>query len=332
MSAKTAVVTGGAGFIGSHVVRGLLAEGYKVRVIDDLSTGSIQNLESLRDNVDLIEADLAGDPDLAASLKGARFVFHQAAIPSVARSTADPIRSHRANVTATINLLLSSREARVPRVIYASTAAVYGGGTRLPIDESQPSRPQSIYAATKLAGENYCLVFTKSFGLPAIALRYFNIFGPRQDPQSEYSAAIPKFALALLRGESIAIFGDGKQSRDFTFVEDVVQANLRAASASPDAIGRAFNVGRGEERTILDLVDVLGGLTGSDVRISWAPPRPGDIRHSRADIHAARKFLGYEPVVAFEEGLRRTVEWLRDTVDLKEAGGRDRSAVDTEAR
>ena len=311
MGEQRALVTGGGGFIGSNLVRGLLLEGYSVRVIDDFSTGKRENLAAIEGEIELLEGDVTDPRLLARAARDISIIFHEAAIPSVARSVADPKQSHEANATGTLAVLLAARDAAVGRVVYASSSSVYGGIDRLPLHEELPAVPLSPYGVSKLAGENYCRAFTRTFGLATVSLRYFNVFGPRQDPASEYSAVIPRFAKALLSNTSPAIFGDGDQSRDFTFVDDVIQANLLAGRADEAAFGKTFNVAQGGRHSLNELLAMLREITGIwDVPASYADPRRGDIRHSQADITLARRVLRYEPRVTFEEGLRRTVEWL----------------------
>jgi UDP-glucose 4-epimerase len=306
---QTSVVTGGAGFIGSNLVHALLARGDRVRVFDDLSSGRAVNLEDVRSDIEVMDGDVRDVGSVARAIDGAAVVFHQAAIPSVARSVADPMSSNDVNVTGTLNVLVAARDAAVERVVYASSAAVYGNADALPLHEGMLTRPASPYGVSKLAGERYVEAFTLTYGLPTVALRYLNVFGPRQNARSEYASAIPRFISCTLGGDAPTIFGDGEQARDFVFVDDVVQANLLAAEASAPAWGRAFNVGRGERRTVNELLDAIRRLVpGEHPAPVHAPPRPGEVRDSWSDISAAHQVLGYEPAVAFEEGLRRTIE------------------------
>ena len=306
---QTSVVTGGAGFIGSNLVHALLARGDRVRVFDDLSSGRAVNLEDVRSDIEVMDGDVRDAGAVARAVDGATVVFHQAAIPSVARSVADPMSSNDVNVTGTLNVLVAARDAAVERVVYASSAAVYGNADVLPLHEGMPTRPASPYGVSKLAGERYLEAFTLTYGLPTVALRYLNVFGPRQNARSEYASAIPRFISCTLGGDAPTIFGDGEQARDFVFVDDVVQANLLAAEASAPAWGRAFNVGRGERRTVNELLDAVRMLVpGEHPEPVHAPPRPGEVRDSWSNINAAHEVLGYEPAVAFEEGLRRTIE------------------------
>jgi len=304
------LVTGGGGFIGSNLARALLAAGHEVRVIDNFATGRRGNLAGVERDVEVIDADVLDRTALDKAIDGVSVVFHQAAIPSVSRSVADPLRSHEANATGTLAVLVAARDVGVDRVVYASSSSVYGGAAALPVHEELPTRPISPYAVSKLAGEAYCRAFTATFRLSTVSLRYFNVFGPRQDPTSEYAAVIPRFVTALLAGTSPVVFGDGEQSRDFTFIDNVVQANVLAAGAGDEASGRAFNIAHGDRRSLNQLLEALRSIIGSDLQATYEDPRPGDVRHSQADLTAAREVLGYRPGVSFEEGLRRTVDWL----------------------
>ncbi len=308
----TYLVTGGAGFIGSNIAHELVRRGDRVRVLDNFATGRRGNLAGIEDRVDLIEGDLRRPADVEKAVEGADVVLHQGALGSVPRSIADPVTSHEANATGTLHVLQAARAAGVRRVVYASSSSVYGDTPTLPKVEDMPPAPQSPYAVTKLAGELYCRVFSGIHGMEAISLRYFNVFGPRQDPASQYAAVIPKFVRGMLRGERPVIFGDGTQSRDFTFVENVVAANLLAARAPAAALcGAVCNVACGERFTLLDLVGTLNEILGTRLEPVFQPPRPGDVRHSHAAIGRAEELLGFRPGVRFAEGLRRTVEWMR---------------------
>lgn len=307
---KTYLVTGGAGFIGSHLSERLIREGHSVRVLDDFSSGKIENLESVRDKVEIIRGDVRDINLVREAMDGVEVVFHQAAIGSVPRSVADPLATHEANITGTLNVLMAARDAGVRRVVYASSSSVYGEGAQLPKREDMMPQPLSPYALSKLAGEYYCAVFYRVYGLESVSLRYFNIFGPRQDPTSQYAAVIPRFIAALIEGQPPIIYGDGMQSRDFTYVENAVEANLLAAEARGVA-GRAFNVACGNRYTLLELLDRLKRIIGCRVEPLHEAPRPGDIRHSQASIEAAKAALGYRVAVDFDEGLRRTVEWYK---------------------
>jgi UDP-glucose 4-epimerase len=307
---RRALVTGGAGFIGSHLVDALLAAGWQVRVLDDFSSGREGNLAMARDRIELLRADLA-DPQVAErAVGGVDVVFHQAAIPSVPRSVAEPLRTHRANVDATLALLDAARHAGVRRMVYAASSSAYGDTEVLPKVETMAANPRSPYALQKYAGEVYCRLYHELYGLETVSLRYFNIFGPRQDPNSTYAAVVPRFAVACLRGESPSIHGDGEQSRDFTFVGDAVAANLAAADA-PKAAGHVINVAGGQRVTLNRLLETIQRLIGSDVTPIHGPIRAGDVRHSLADLRCARELLGWAPSVPLEEGLRRCIESLR---------------------
>jgi UDP-glucose 4-epimerase len=323
----TYLVTGGAGFIGSHLAEALLKRGRKVRVVDNLSTGTRQNLEHLKGldgDLDLIEADL-NDADAARrACAGVEIAFHLAALPSVARSVEFPITSNAANVTATLELLCAARAAGVRRIVYAASSSAYGdrfSTRRSPRErvlvkrETMPPRPLSPYAVSKLAGEYYTRVFHDVYGVETVCLRYFNIFGPRQNPFSPYGAAIPKFITAVLRGERPVVFGDGRQSRDFTYVDNAVRANLLAAAAPKKRVsGEVFNVACGRSATLLDVIELVNRLLGKTIAPKFAPARRGDVRHSKADISKAKRLLGYTVSVSLAEGLERTLAWLRDRV------------------
>jgi UDP-glucose 4-epimerase len=306
------LVTGGAGFVGSHIVDELVRRGEGVRVLDDFSTGKPENLEGVRHSIELVEGDLRDPACVQSAVRGADYVLHQAALASVPRSVADPLASNEANVTGTLNVLLAAREAGVRRVVYASSSSVYGDSPILPKVEDMPTRPLSPYAVSKLAGESYCRVFCEVYGLPTVALRYFNVFGPRQDPASQYAAVIPRFITAALAGHPLTIFGDGLQSRDFTYVSNVVAANLLACQSEP-AVGQVLNASCGERISLLDLAAQLGQLLGGgSPAVRHELPRPGDVKHSQADIGRARALLGFAPSVDFPTGLERTVAWYRD--------------------
>jgi UDP-glucose 4-epimerase len=307
------LVTGGAGFIGSALVHRLLELDHSVRAVDNFSTGFIRNLDDCLNRIELVEGDLAELAVCKASVRGVEYVLHQAAIPSVQRSVEDPISSHRANVTATLNMLVAARDAHVKRFVFASSSSVYGNSETLPKVETMPENPLSPYALTKLAGEKYSVMFHRVYGLPAVSLRYFNVFGPRQDPHSPYSAVISRFVEAALRGIHPIVYGDGKQSRDFTFVDDVVEANLLACLA--DGVGgRVFNVGTGQGHTLHDLLCALSAIVGHELEPEYSNARVGDVRHSQAGIEKAQRFLKFEPKVSFQEGLERTVDWFRKSL------------------
>ncbi|MEO8212026.1 MAG: SDR family oxidoreductase [Myxococcales bacterium] len=303
------LVTGGAGFIGSSIARALLARGDRVRVLDNFSSGRRENVQDLA-GVELLEGDILDDAALGAAVRGVSLIFHQAAISSVPLSVADPLSSNEANATGTLKVLQAARQAGTRRVVYAASSSAYGDTPTLPKVETMATAPLSPYAVAKLAGELYCQAFYKVYGLETVALRYFNVFGPRQDPRSHYAAVIPRFATAALKGQPAVIYGDGEQSRDFCFIEDVVAANLLAAEAS-DAAGRVFNVARGEAVSINQVLDMLEQIVGHPIARRHEPARSGDVRHSRADISAAREVLNYRPLVTFAQGMRKTVDWFR---------------------
>lgn len=304
-------MTGGAGFIGSHIVEALVARGHRVRVLDDFYSGSRRNLAAVRGKIELLRGDCA-DPRIARqAVRGMDAVSHQAAIPSVARSVDDPAQSHRANATGTLALLVAAREAGVPRFVYASSSSIYGETPGLPKRETHAPSPLSPYAVAKLVGEHYLRVFCSLYGMQGLALRYFNVFGPRQDPGSPYSGVISLFTTALLAGRTPVIYGDGRQSRDFTYVANVVDGNLRALEAR-SAKGQAVNLATGRRITLLQLLKRLASELGRPAKASHQQTRRGDIRHSLADVALARRVLGYRPSVSFEEGLQQTVAWYRD--------------------
>ena len=303
------LVTGGAGFIGSHVVDALAARGDAVRVLDDLSTGRRENLAG-HPAVELIEADLAERQVAEGAVAGVDCAIHLAAVPSVPRSVREPRRSHRANVEATHELLLAARDAGLRRVVLASSSAVYGDSATLPKHERLHPAPVSPYALHKLIGEQYAALFSRLYGLETVALRFFNVFGPRQSPDSQYSGVVSLFTAALLAGRAAAIHGDGEQTRDFTYVEDVARGVLQACAA-PSASGRVFNIARGGRTSVNALHAALQRVTGASVAVRYAEPRAGDVRHSQADVSLARDLLGFAPAVPLEEGLRRTVDWQR---------------------
>jgi UDP-glucose 4-epimerase len=311
------LVTGGAGFIGSNLVHALLRQGMRVRVFDDLSTGRLVNLEDLLGDLEVVEGDVRDAEAVLAATQGCAVVFHQAAIPSVARSVADPVATNEANVTGTLNVLLAARDAGVQRVVFASSSSVYGNAPEMPVHEDLPCRPISPYGVSKLAGERYLQAFWESYELPTVALRYFNVFGPRQNPRAEYAAVVPRFVTAALEGTPATIFGDGEQARDFTYVGDVVQANLHAADSTPDAWGRVFNVACGDRHTVNQLLAAVQEAAGGPaVPPVHEPARAGDVRESHAAIHAAERVLGYSPEYGFTDGLRRTVAWYREQWEL----------------
>ena len=303
------LVTGGAGFIGSHLTEELVRRGHRVRVVDSLITGKRTNIAHLRD-VEFLEGDLA-DLDVARRAAAAcDYVLHQAAIPSVPRSVKDPITSNRANVDATLNMLVAARDAGVRRLVFAGSSSAYGNTPTLPKHEGMPTSPLSPYALQKVIGEQYLQMFTRLYGLETVTIRYFNVFGPRQDPSSPYSGVISVFAAALLQNRPPTIFGDGEQTRDFTYVANVVDGVLRACEA-PKANGQIINVATGGRISLNELFRTMRRLTGATVEPVYAETRAGDVSDSQADISLAREILGYEPTVSFEDGLERTVDWYR---------------------
>jgi UDP-glucose 4-epimerase len=302
------LVTGGAGFIGSHLVHRLVVDGARVRVVDNLATGNRERLRDVESAIEFIQADLADPSVCVAAVRGIDYVLHQAAIPSVQRSVKNPIETNRANVTSTLNLLETCRDQGVRRFVYASSSSAYGDTPVLPKREDMPPDPLSPYALQKFVGERYCQLYFRLYGLETISLRYFNVFGPGQDPYSEYSAVIPKFASRLREGAPLIVYGDGEQSRDFTYVDNVVAANLLALRA-PHAAGAVINVGCGERITLNRLVKSLEEILQTHANVKYEARRAGDVRDSLADIDLARQLLGYAPKVSVMEGLRRTVEY-----------------------
>jgi nucleoside-diphosphate-sugar epimerase len=307
------LITGGAGFIGSHIARTLAGMGHKVRVLDNFSTGHRHNLEGAEGPVEIVEGSLTDAEAVARAVVGADYVIHQAALASVPRSVKDPVSSNAANIDGTLNLLVAARDAGVKRLVYASSSSVYGDTPTLPKVETMPTRPKSPYALQKLTAEEYCRIFFDQYGLETVALRYFNVFGPRQDPKSQYTGVIAKFATALLTGERPTIFGDGLTSRDFTYVANNVRANLLACVAPRAAAGQAMNVACGDRITLLELLAGMQKLLGTNLEPIFAPERAGDVKHSQADIGKARELLGYEPQVGFEEGLAVTTRWYAES-------------------
>jgi nucleoside-diphosphate-sugar epimerase len=308
------LVTGGAGFIGSHLAEELVRRGHRVRVLDNLSTGKLRNLESVP-GVDFIEGDLADPAACARAVQGVEYVLHQAAIPSVPRSVADPVTSNRANIDGSLNILVAARDAGVRRLVYAGSSSAYGDTPTLPKREDMPTRPLSPYALQKLVAEQYCQLFTRLYGLETVTIRYFNVFGPRQDPGSPYSGVISLFSTALLEGRRPTIYGDGEQTRDFTYIANVVDGVLRACEA-PGASGEVINVATGGRISLNALLQTMNGIVGTEIVPVYAEPRAGDVRDSQADIGKAKALLGYEPIIDLEEGLRRTLEWARSEAAL----------------
>jgi len=305
------LVTGGAGFIGSNIVEALLARGERVRVFDDLSTGDLANLGAGRDKVDFVQGDLRDLAALRRAVDGVSYVIHQAALRSVPRSVDDPMSSDAVNTHGTLQLLVAARDAKtVRRVVYASSSSAYGDSPALPKVEDQTPAPISPYAVSKLAAELYCRMFTRLYGLETVSLRYFNVFGPRQSPNSQYAAVVPIFIRAILRGEPVVIHGDGEQSRDFTYIDNVVQANLLSCT-TPGVGGEVFNIACNSRHSVIEIAHTIEKITGKKGDIQHVPSRAGDVRHTQASIEKAERLLQYKPTVDFQEGMRRTVEWVR---------------------
>ncbi len=307
--AETYLVTGGAGFIGSNIVTALVDKGRQVRVLDNFSSGRKENLAPVWDDIELIEGDIRDLTTVQRSLQGVEYVLHQAAVPSVPRSIEDPLESNASNITGTLNVLLASKESRVRRFIFASSSSVYGDTPVLPKTEHMPPSLLSPYALNKLTGEYYCKLFSSIYGLETVSLRYFNVFGPRQNPESEYAAVIPKFITAFLLKRPAVIYGDGEQTRDFTYIDNVVEANLLALEA-PQVAGQIVNIASGERISLNQLVAHLEALTGENLPPTYTDPRVGDVRHSLADITLAGELLGYHPLVDWKTGLQRTLAWF----------------------
>jgi nucleoside-diphosphate-sugar epimerase len=307
------LVTGGAGFIGSHIVERLVNDGQSVRVLDNFSSGKRANLAPFASRIEIVEGDLRNPEDCGRACAGIEVIFHEAAVPSVPKSVADPVTSHQANVDGTFNILMAARDAKCRRVIYAASSSAYGDAVELPKRETARPEPLSPYAVNKLVGEYYLRVFACCYGLETISLRYFNVFGPRQDPKSQYAAAIPAFVTAILRNEPPTIYGDGEQTRDFTYIDNVVHANLLAAKA-PRVSGEVINVACGERVSVNQIIAQINTLLGKNVAPKYVPERPGDVKHSLADIAKARELIGFEPVVSFAAGLQRAIEWYRNNL------------------
>ncbi len=305
-----ALVTGGAGFIGSHLVEGLLARGWHVRVIDNFATGKRENLAPVADKIELLEGDVRNLTTARTAMKNVDVVFHEAALPSVARSVANPLESNEVNITGTLNVLLAARDAAVKRVVLAASSAAYGNTLTLPKEETMTPEPLSPYAISKIAGEQYAKIFAELYGLSTVSLRYFNVFGPRQDPTTQYAGVIAKFCTCALEGKPYPVFGDGEQSRDFTYVANVVDANLLAAEAKLKG-GALMNIAYGKRATLNQIIDMLNELTHQNLPTQYGPERAGDVRHSHASLKRAQEILGYAPKVDLLEGLRRTLEWYR---------------------
>ncbi len=309
----TYLITGIAGFIGSSLARAVLAQGDKVRGIDNLATGKITNLTDILERIDFRQSDLLDAKATQAACEGVDFILHQAAIPSVPRSVRDPLESNRANVDGTVTLLVAAKDAKVKRVVYAASSSAYGDTPTLPKREDMTPNPISPYAVAKLASEHYMASFWRCYGLETVALRYFNIFGPRQDPTSQYSGVLAKFITLMLKGEQPTIFGDGTQSRDFTYIDNAVSANLLASNApTADVAGKVFNVATGRRVDLNETFQALKKITGYHGDVKYGPERAGDVKHSLADLTRSQQHLGYQPTVAFEVGLQRTVDWYRE--------------------
>lgn len=307
------LVTGGAGFIGSHIVERLAREGQSVRVLDNFATGQRKNIASFADKIELIEGDLRNKADCARACAGVQIIFHEGAVPSVPVSVENPVTSHEANIDGTFNILMAARDAGVQRLIYAASSSAYGDQPELPKRETARPDPLSPYAVNKLVGEYYLSVFNKCWGLETISLRYFNVFGPRQDPRSQYAAAIPAFVTAIMRDKSPIIYGDGEQTRDFTYIDNVVHANLLAAQA-PKLSGEVVNIACGERVSVNQIIAEINTLLGKNVPSRYVDERPGDVKHSLADVSMARRIIGFEPVVGFADGLRRAIDWYKNNL------------------
>jgi len=311
------LVTGGAGFIGAHLVEGLLRRGHRVRVLDDFSTGAHANVRAVQDQLaaaglacplEVVQGSILDQQTLASTMHGIEYVFHKAALPSVPFSLREPLQSNRVNVEGTLCVLLAARDAGVQRLIYAGSSSAYGDYPELPKREEHPTRPLSPYALAKLTGEHYCRLCTELYHLETVTLRYFNVFGPRQNPHSQYAAVIPKFITACLKGEPLTVYGDGLQSRDFTYVDNVIYGNILAMTA-PDVVGKVINVANGTRTTILQLIAYLEACTQQRAQVQFLEPRPGDVLHSQADVSRAKALLGFEPLVDVEPGLQRTLAY-----------------------
>ncbi|RME02612.1 MAG: SDR family oxidoreductase [Planctomycetota bacterium] len=312
------LITGGGGFIGSHLVYALVERGERVRVVDDFSTGRRENLVDIWDRIELMEGDICEEELAREACEGVEIIFHQAAIPSVPRSLERPMETHRVNALGTLNLLEQARRLGVRRFIYASSSSVYGDDPVLPKVESLTPLPLSPYAVQKLTGEYYCRLYHRIYSLETVCLRYFNVFGPRQRPDSPYAAVIPRFIQRMMDREAPMIYGDGEQTRDFTYVENVVEANLKAAEAPSGAMGRVYNVATGRRVSLNELVSYLNRMMGTDIRPKYCPARLGDVEHSLADLSLIREWIGYQPKVFWKEGLQKTLDWMQKTVFEKD--------------
>lgn len=313
---STYLVTGGAGFIGSNIVNKLLENGDNVRVLDNFSTGKTKNIESVLEKIECIHADFTDLEVCRKAVEGVDYVLHQGAIPSVPRSIDDPISTNNANILGTLNMLIASRDAGVKRFIYAASSSAYGDSEIMSKVETMPVAPKSPYAIQKLTGEYYCQNFSTIYGLETVCLRYFNVFGPNQDPESVYSAVIPMFIKKMLQGESPVIYGDGTTSRDFTYVENNVDANLKACLAGDECVGQVINIACGIEISLNELVEKINKVLGTDIKPEYKEERKGDVKHSLADITKASKLLNYKPVIDFDEGLEKTIEFYRRTLNI----------------
>lgn len=309
----TFLVTGGAGFIGSHLVNHLVELGESVRVLDNFSTGKEENIKAWKDRVSIFVESICDTDIVRKAINGVDYVLHQAALPSVPRSIKDPISSNRINVNGTLNLLVESKAAGVKRFVFASSSSVYGNPTSMPVDETFLPDPRSPYAVTKLSGEYYARIYSKIYGLETVGLRYFNVFGPGQDTQSQYSAVIPIFANRILNGKNPIIFGNGDQSRDFTYIDNVVQANMLAITAK-NVSGEIFSIACGQRTSLNEMVSLFKTYLNKKVKPEYVEPRPGDIKHSFANITKAKELLGYKPKVLFREGLKRTLDWYKENM------------------
>lgn len=305
------LVTGGAGFIGSNLTEALLKRGHQVRVVDNFSTGRRENLIPFKNDIALFQMDIARPDGLIGAFKGVDYVLHQAALPSVPRSIEDPMGTFRSSVEGTLNVLEACRAVRVKKLVFASSSSIYGSNPELPKKESMKPAPMSPYAASKLAAETYCQVYHKVYNLPTVSLRYFNVFGPHQDPNSQYAAVIPKFIRAALRNQTLTIFGDGEQSRDFTYIDNVVNANIIAAESDAGA-GKVFNLACGDRITLNKMVEVIESLVGHPVEKLYSPPRPGDVPHSQADISALQETFGFKPTISFQFGMQKTFAHFKE--------------------
>lgn len=309
------LVTGGAGFIGSNIVRRLVNDGYFVRVLDNFATGQRSNLEDIWDRIDLVEGDIRDFWTVINATEGINYILHQAALPSVQRSIINPLTTTEVNINGTLNILEAARFHKVQRIVYASSSSIYGDTPTLPKDESMRPQPLSPYAITKLAGEEYCISFYRIYGLEAVCLRYFNVFGPYQNPASQYAAVIPKFIVAFLEDKSPTIFGDGEQSRDFTYIDNVVEANILACTKR-DAVGKVMNIACGQRYSLNDLVGKLQKIFNKKIAATYFPAKPGDVKHSLATIDQAAQHIAYEVKVDFDRGLEKTIEWFRAKLNL----------------